>query len=184
MHDLTFYTAFLGTERMFRGPITKIILPIKQKVSPDDLHKLLIFSDINGQTLDLDLHGHPLEVEERARILTNSGWSTRGRGRPKLGVKGREISLLPRHWDWLETQPGGASATLRKLVEAASKSESDTVRQARERTYEFLRVIAGDMAGYEEAMRALFKGDTDGFTACMTDWPKDVRAHALTLLEA
>ena len=107
----------------------------------------------------------------------------RGRGRPKLGVVAREITLLPRHWDWLAAQPGGASATLRRLVENARRDGGADGRQraAREAAYRFLSAVAGNLPGYEEALRALFAGDAARFETQMADWPKDVRAYALRL---
>jgi len=107
----------------------------------------------------------------------------RGRGRPKLGVVAREITLLPRHWDWLAAQPGGASATLRRLVENARRDGGADGRQraAREAAYRFLSAVAGNLPGYEEALRALFAGDAAHFETQMADWPKDVRAYALRL---
>ncbi|WP_428990320.1 DUF2239 family protein [Methylocapsa aurea] len=110
----------------------------------------------------------------------------RGRGRPKLGVVAREITLLPRHWDWLAAQPGGASAALRRLVETARREGGTDGRQraAREAAYRFLSAVAGDLPGYEEALRALFSGDAARFEAQMTEWPKDVRAYALRLAHA
>ena len=107
----------------------------------------------------------------------------RGRGRPKLGVVAREITLLPRHWDWLAAQPGGASATLRRLVENAKRDGGAEGRRraAREAAYRFLSAVAGNLPGYEEALRALFAGDAARFETQMADWPKDVRAYALRL---
>jgi hypothetical protein len=109
-----------------------------------------------------------------------------GPGRPKLGVISREVSLLPRHWEWLATQPGGASGTLRKLVEEAKKKNStgSDVKQAQERTYKFMSALAGDMKGYEEALRALYRKDKKAFNANISEWPKDVREHTVELAKA
>src|SRR4029079_4156101 len=64
----------------------------------------------------------------------------RGRGRPRLGVVAREGTLLPRHWEWLGTQPGGASVVLRKLVEEARRAngDADRTRAARDAAYRFM----------------------------------------------
>jgi uncharacterized protein len=107
----------------------------------------------------------------------------RGRGRPKLGVVAREVTLLPRHWDWLATQPGGASAAVRRLVDAARQShtEADRLRQAKETTYRFMSAMAGDEPGFEEATRALFAGNAARFAEMTEAWPRDVRDHARTL---
>jgi hypothetical protein len=105
----------------------------------------------------------------------------RGRGRPKLGVVAREVTLLPRHWDWLARQPGGASVTLRRLVEDASRSPKERARAAANAAYNFLHAIAGDRPAYEEALRALFAHDRAKFEAHIASWPADIRRHALRL---
>ncbi|OZI20232.1 hypothetical protein CAL26_22095 [Bordetella genomosp. 9] len=110
-----------------------------------------------------------------------AGTSTRGRGRPRLGVIAREVTLLPRHWEWLNAQPGGASVALRKLVESGMRDHGLRERDRREAAYRFMSAMAGDMAGFEEATRALFAGDAPAMTRCMASWPDDVRAHALRL---
>ncbi len=111
--------------------------------------------------------------------------SKTGPGRPKLGVVAREVTLLPRHWDWLNSQPGGASVALRKLVDEARrlKGGQDRVRQAQERAYRFMHLVAGDLPGFQEAARQLFAGNAERFHARIAKWPKDVRAHAAKLAE-
>jgi hypothetical protein len=120
-------------------------------------------------------HGRPDEAEAEA--------PRRRRGRPKLGVVAREVTLLPRHWTWLNAQPGGASVALRKLVEAARKGngDGDRKRAGQEAAYRFIHAIAGDRAGFEDAARALFAGDLGGFEDAIADWPHDVREHATML---
>ncbi len=109
----------------------------------------------------------------------------RGPGRPKLGVVAREVTLLPRQWDWLSAQPGGASAALRRLIDAARKhgEGAERTRQARERTYHFLHALGGDLPGFEALSRALFGGDQAGFEEKLKAWPPDVSAYALRLAE-
>jgi uncharacterized protein len=109
----------------------------------------------------------------------------RGPGRPKLGVVAREVTLLPRHWQWLSGQPGGASVALRKLVDAArhANSAKDRVRQSQEAAYRFMSAMAGDAPGFEEAARSLFAGDARRFEQCLGAWPEDVRDHTRTLAE-
>lgn len=109
--------------------------------------------------------------------------SARRRGRPRLGVISREVTLLPRHWEWLATQPGGASVALRKLVESAriSLADRDARRQAQERAYQFMLAMGGDLPGYEEASRALFAGNSEALEKHLAAWPADVREHALKL---
>lgn len=145
---------------------------------------LLIFDPEGGQ-VDFDLRGGPWDIalrlgEERG----GEGESApRGRGRPKLGVTAREVTLLPRHWEWLAAQPGGASVVLRKLVEAARRESEgpDRRRAARDATYRFASVMAGDRPGFEAMSRALFAGDAEGFAARIADWPSDVAEHLRAL---
>jgi hypothetical protein len=107
----------------------------------------------------------------------------RGRGRPKLGVVAREVTLLPRHWEWLNAQPGGASVALRKLVEAARRGngDSDRSRAARDAAYHFMSAMAGDLPHFEDAARALFADDRRNFTILIAAWPDDVRDHIVRL---
>lgn len=132
----------------------------------------------DGRGLDFDLSGGVEAVTRRYAVTE----APRGRGRPKLGVVAREVTLLPRHWDWLASQPGGASVALRKLVEAASRAAEgpDRIRSAREATYRFASAMAGDLAGFEDAMRALFAGDDQAFEARIEAWPADIAAQLRT----
>jgi hypothetical protein len=131
-----------------------------------------LLDDATGRVVDLHPDGRPAVPEPAAP-------EPRGRGRPRLGVTAREVTLLPRHWDWLARQKGGASATLRRLVDTARReAEGRPDRDAaRERTYRAMTVLAGDRPGYEEATRALFAGDRAAFTARIADWPEDIRAY-------
>jgi hypothetical protein len=154
---------------------------------------VLIFDDLTSEQVEVDLRGSSEEILPRLRrpvdaqeILAERRQG-QGPGRPKLGVVGREVTLLPRHWDWLETQPGGASVTLRKLVEAAKRANAglDHARTAREATYRFMRVMAGNLPGFEEATRILFakrKGRLKELEAQVRGWPRDVRRHVLKLM--
>jgi hypothetical protein len=137
---------------------------------------VLLFDDATGRQVDIDLRGDVAASPE----------APRGRGRPRLGVQPREVTLLPRHWDWLATQPGGASATLRKLVEAARKAEagSPTPRAAMDAAYHFMMAMAGDKPGYEAAIRALYARDAAGFASAIDGWPIGVRDHARGLAGA
>ncbi len=130
----------------------------------------------DGRSVDFDLSGGAEAVAAR---LAPAVEAPRGRGRPKLGVVAREVTLLPRHWDWLAAQPGGASVALRKLVEAARRAAEgpDRIRLSREAAYRFASAMGGDLPGFEEAMRALFAGDDAGFEARIQDWPADIAAQ-------
>lgn len=136
----------------------------------DGAQNVLLFDDATGRQVDIDLRGGALA----------SGDAPRGRGRPKLGVQPREVTLLPRHWDWLATQPGGASATIRKLVEAARKADVGSLapRAAMDAAYHFMTAMAGDRTGYEAAIRALYARDAASFAEATEGWSTGVRDHA------
>lgn len=136
----------------------------------DDAQNILLFDDATGRQVDIDLCG----------VATDA---PRGRGRPRLGVQSREVTLLPRHWDWLAVQPGGASATLRRLVEAMRKESVDMPdpRAAVDAAYHFLTAIAGNRSGYEAAIRALYARDRQLFISLTQDWPSGIRDHARAL---
>ncbi|RZJ09421.1 MAG: DUF2239 family protein, partial [Haliea sp.] len=104
-------------------------------------------------------------------------------GRPKLGVVAREVTLLPAHWDWLGSQPGGASVTLRKLVQEARRAGTsrERMRRSQERCYKFMVALAGNLPGFEEAARALFAGDRNALLGRMKKWPADIREHVVSL---
>ncbi|MEQ1785089.1 MAG: DUF2239 family protein, partial [Hyphomonadaceae bacterium] len=156
---------------------------------------ILVFDQASGKTLNLNLAGSDAEVRARYAELAVPTAETpadptqagpRGPGRPRLGVVPREVTLLPRHWDWLNAQPGGASVALRKLVEEARKTrgQTDTLRARQEAAYRFLSAIAGDWRNYEETTRALYACDADRFRELTEDWPADVRDHARFLADA
>lgn len=170
-------TAFAGTRLFASGALIDVALAIK---AAGDAAAILLFDDASGRVIDLDLRGSTAEIVQR---LGAAPEPARGRGRPKLGVVAREVTLLPRHWEWLGQQPGGASPALRRLIDAARKADggATAAKADRERAYRFLSALAGDLPGYEEAMRALFAGDGGGFASRMADWPADVRRHALLL---
>lgn len=177
-HDLsTACTAFAGTTLFARGALIDVALAIK---AAGDTVSILLFDDASGRVIDLDLRGSTADIALR---LGAGPDPARARGRPKLGVVAREVTLLPRHWEWLGQQPGGVSQALRRLIDAARKADAGaTAAMAdRERAYRFLNALAGDLPGYEEVIRALFAGDGAGFVRRMADWPADVRAYALHL---
>jgi hypothetical protein len=151
--------------------------------------QVLIFDDQSGKQIDLDWRGSSEEVLARlysGASVTPGHPAARGRGRPRLGVVSREITLLPRHWAWLNAQPGGASVALRKLVEDARRQNGmqDRVRQAQEACYGFITAMAGNLPGFEEAARALFAGRQDKFETVAASWPQDIGNHARQLAAA
>jgi hypothetical protein len=155
---------------------------------PDE--PIIIFEDGTGRSIDFDLRGGDREVLARlAKLIpppveeTAAPTEPRGRGRPKLGVVAREVTLLPRHWEWLSAQPGGASVALRKLVDEARRvsGDKDRERQARDAAYHFMSTMAGNLPQFEEASRALFADDRRRFTGLIADWPADIRDHIVKL---
>ncbi len=203
-------TAFQGTRRVAAGTPLEVALTLRELL-PESATRaagagaILIFDDESSDPVELDLRGTAGEVERRLTAAgddpgttpsaaraggENGGYpeggrgARRGPGRPRLGVVAREVTLLPRHWEWLGTQPGGASVTLRRLVEEARKAgaERDRVRRARESALRFMTALAGNESGFEEAARALFAGNAAGFQRCTDAWPVDVREHARRLV--
>lgn len=172
------YTAFIGPTRVAQGreaELAAALAALNQGPHPEGL---LVFSDASGQQVDLNLSGRA--AQDRPPKGFRPGGARRP-GRPKLGVKAREITLLPRHWDWLASQRGGASAALRRLVETAMRAPPPAPTRGRDAAYPFLTAIAGDRPGYEAAIRALFADDREGFAAAMRGWPEDIFAHAWAL---
>ena len=180
-------TAFHGTTCIASGELPSVALAAKAVVDAGPASTILLFDDLTGEFVDLDFRGTPADVARRAEAhleaLTAREELPRGPGRPKLGVVAREVTLLPRHWDWLATQPGGASITLRRLVEQARRTSGgrDRVRRSQSAAYRFMSAMAGDEPGFEEAARALFAGNLERFNALVDGWPPDVRDHARRL---
>jgi hypothetical protein len=169
--------AFAGHRLLARGPAMAVVAAVR--AATDAGETVLVFDAVTGAVVDLDLRGDVAAV--LARLIPASGPEKRGPGRPKLGVTAREVTLLPRHWDWLSGQPGGASVALRKLVEGALREAEgpDRARRAKEAAYRFMTAIAGDLPGYEAATRVLFAGDGPGFAVAVEGWPEGVRDAVL-----
>ncbi|WP_239628722.1 DUF2239 family protein [Bradyrhizobium sp. I71] len=183
------YTAFVGQRRLASGTAGEVALAVKRATQPID-QPIIIFDDGTGRSIDFDLRGEDREVLARLEKLAPPPAGTaeapaepRGRGRPKLGVVAREVTLLPRHWEWLNAQAGGASVALRKLVDEARRASGakDRERQARDAAYHFMSTMAGDLPQFEEASRALFADDRRRFTGLIADWPADIRDHIVKL---
>jgi hypothetical protein len=194
-------TAFAGQRLLLTGPLAEVALAVQRSSVETDT--VLVFDDTTGRIIDLDLRGDDAEILERlsqpskiyagryrpkadpASDPTGSEeiQSQKTRGRPKLGVVAREVTLLPRQWEWLTDQPGGASATLRRRVDEARKAASPRQqrRAAQEAAYQFMQAIAGDLPGYEEATRALFADDRLSLEQRIAAWPEDIRTYALRL---
>lgn len=186
-------TAFNGVKRIASGNLPEVALKAKAALDRSKFAQVLIFDDLTSELIDLDFRGTPAQVLQRIREpeaqsppaseSAATAETARGPGRPKLGVVAREVTLLPRHWDWLAAQPGGASVALRKLVEHARHANQgrDRLRRAQEAAYRFLSAMAGNEPGFEEAIRALFAGKRAGFDEIVEPWPPDVREHARKL---
>ena len=183
-------TAFIDQQRLASGPLAEVALAVMKASRSAAEKTILIFNDANGRPLDLDLRGSERDIVARlpqpaanppAEDLAVP--EPRGPGRPRLGVVAREVTLLPRHWEWLGAQPGGASVALRKLVEAARRASGDLDRSraARDAAYHFMSAMAGNLPGFEEASRALFADDRRQFVALIAGWPGDIRDHIVKL---
>jgi hypothetical protein len=186
------FTAFMGDQRLVSGPLAEVALAVLKASKSPATEPIVIFDDANGRPIDLDLRGTERDIVARLpQPASNpetaaddlSAPEPRGRGRPKLGVVAREVTLLPRHWEWLGAQPGGASVALRKLVEEARRAsgDRDRGRAATDAAYHFMSVMAGNLAGFEEASRALFADDRRRFAELIAGWPGDVRDHIVKL---
>lgn len=192
--SLTLCTAFDGPRRIASGPLGQVAVAAKARVDGGQVGgvaggvapSVLVFDDETGRVIDLDLRGTPEDVVARLGGPQEQAEKPRGRGRPRLGVVPREVTLLPRHWEWLSVQPGGASVALRKLVEEARRTGTagERRRLAQERAYRFMAALAGDAPGYEEALRALYAGNAAAFETHIQPWPVDVREHARKLAQA
>jgi hypothetical protein len=176
------FTAFIGSRRLASGALEQVALAAKRALDRGTQQPVLIYSDTTGRSIDIDSRGSDTEI--LARLARPDPPSPpRGPGRPKLGVIAREVTLLPRHWQWLSAQPGGASVAIRKLVESARRTNHDVdqTRQKQEAAYHFMSAMAGNLPGFEEASRALFGNDRARFGGLVAGWPVDVRDHVMKL---
>ena len=183
-------TAFSGNYRIASGELRHVALKAKQAFDAHPERPVLVFDDADARTLELPLELPPADLlawlsrPQRLGEATAEPERPRRPGRPKLGVVPREVTLLPRHWDWLARQPGGASVALRKLVQSAMRDggSAEAQRRATEAAYRFMSIVCGDLPQYEEVSRALFAGDLARVEALAADWPTDLTAHLRTLL--
>lgn len=183
---------FTGHDLLAAGDLLAVALACKAHGSSADVQ---VFEMASGRQIDLDVRGSEAAIARRyggdadadaadpERPAQHEDGRPRGRGRPRLGVVGREVTLLPRHWAWLDEQRGGASAALRRLVDDARRnlSSEDLIRTSQDRTNRFLSAIAGNLPGFEEATRALYNRDESRFKAETRNWPRDVRRAALEM---
>jgi uncharacterized protein len=187
------YIAFEGDRCIASGDLRDVARAAKQSLDRRKDATIVVFDGSTSGPIEIDFRGSvgdvlarlPEAISVPAAVEDATFPSPRGPGRPKLGVVAREVTLLPRHWEWLAQQPGGASVAIRKLVEEARRSGEgrDRIRRAQETAYRFISVMAGNKPHYEDAIRALFAGEASRFEKCIADWPADVRDHAARLAE-
>ena len=184
------YIAFEGDRCIGSGDLRDVARSARQALGRQPHASILIFNGSTSALVDVDFRGSADDVVARIPLAEppaadedTVAAAPRGPGRPKLGVVAREITLLPRHWDWLAQQKGGASVAIRKLVDEARRNNegSDRIRLAQEAAYRFMSTMAGNRPHFEEAIRALFAGDAKRFEQLIAEWPADVRDHAARL---
>ena len=160
-------TVFLKDQVVARGTREDVVPTMRELQPLERSSDLLAFDDETGRQIDIDLRP---EAEAPPRP----------RGRPALGVEAKEVTLLPRHWEWLGGQRGGASATLRKLVEDALR-KGRTAKDHHDTAYRFLNVMAGDLPQFDDAVREMYAGNKVGYDHFSYDWPRDIRDHGRRL---
>lgn len=182
--------AFADSKRLAEGNPREVAAAVKLHADAHPESTILIFDSVTSDQVDFDLRGTVDDVVARLPKPAagepepdGEQGTHRGPGRPKLGVVAREVTLLPRHWEWLASQQGGASVTLRKLVESARRESAgaDRARLAQESTYRFTFAMAGNEPGFEDATRALYADDATRFEETTSKWPADIRDHARKL---
>ncbi|MES3006772.1 MAG: DUF2239 family protein [Pseudomonadota bacterium] len=191
-HTRTPTIAFQGYTRIAAGDLRDVALACRHYLDTTADATLLLLNAVSSEQIEVDFRGSPTDVADRLQeaviapeeVMEDEQAAPTGPGRPRLGVVAREVTLLPRHWEWLKTQPGGASVALRKLVESARResAEKDRQRAAQNAAYRFISIVASSLPGFEEASRALFASDAAGFQCETEAWPVDVRSHARGLV--
>jgi hypothetical protein len=181
-----FAAQHFGCGRVASGSLQHVVTTVKDTLDDRDLTQLLIFDDTTGKQIDVDFRGKTDDVLKRLGEqfgdlpdMEMNNQPTRRVGRPKLGVVSGEVTLLPKDWEWLKSQSGGASVTLRKLVGDARRAggKQSKIRESQEATYYFMTAMAGNFHQYEEALRALYADDSDRFYHFIDNWAPDIRNH-------
>ena len=182
------YSSFTGYRHIASGPLRTVLKETKtfydSTQTPDERNashhpeNLLFFHHGDGRQLDFDLSGSLEDVLSRIQTREPSPVDETpdkpGKGRPRLGVVSKEVTLLPRHWEWLSRQPASASATLRRLVSEASSRENTSSKAKAERLGTILWTLAGNLEGFEEASRCLHRLDFEGLFGFSDKWPGDL----------
>lgn len=163
--DTPLYSAFSGSRLLATGPLP-VVLAAAYPFRDNSPSPLLIFSHTDGHQADFNWQGTLEEVIARASPAA----VRTGPGRPKLGVVSTEVTLLPRHWDWLNSQPARASGTIRRLVDQAMAREAGNEKRRREVLGTILWALAGNEPGFEEASRALYSGNIERLKTLVSAW--------------
>ncbi len=189
----THCTAFYRERIIAQGTLEHVVSIVLGAIDPNELSHVLVFKDASSEQIEVDFRGSVASVLERLAnhpdshpvVSPSETGNLRSPGRPKLGVVAGEVTLLPRHWEWLKSQPGGASVTLRKLVDEARRTldNKSTLQRSKEKVYRFMTVMAGDRDHYEDALRALYAGDASRFRELIADWPTDIRNYTIKLAQ-
>jgi len=178
----TVFTAFIGSRRLASGPLDQVASAAKKALDRGAKQPVSIYNDATGRAIDIDSRGSDAEILSRLSHPAPPP-RPRGRGRPKLGVVAREVTLLPRHWQWLGSQPGGASIAIRNLVETARRAnqEIDQRKQRQEAAIHFMSAMAGALPNFEEARESILANDRERFAELIARWPTDIRDHSTKL---
>lgn len=184
------HVVFADQQLLRRGPLEEVVEAALDRIEEGGAGRVALFDCSTGHPVDLDLRLPREKILEDLRRRLEAPIAPaekRGRGRPRLGVVSREVSLLPRHWDWLQLQGRSASATLRRLIDEERRRNPgrEQRKQVLQAAYSFMADMAGDAPGFEEASRALFAGDLEGFRERIASWPEGIRdqlAHTLARL--
>lgn len=173
MNTKNTYTAFVGNTRLITDSLLNVALAIKNQ--QHDSAPILIFEDQTGKQIDVNITGSESDIQQRYAELE----TVKKVGRPKLGVISREITLQQKHWDWLDLQNSSASAVIRKLIDQElnnAQSESN-IMMTKQTTDRFMSAMLGNMPNYEEATRALYQGNKEGFLELIQDYPNDLKEY-------
>ena len=178
------FSAYGPTSCIGQGELTDVALAAHRFLRTHPDQSALILQDSTCQIIDLDLSGDEALLERKANHYPiRSQAPVPDSKDPITG----EITLLPRHWQWLAEQGGNASATLRRLIDEARrdpKQKADNeCRRRQQLTYRFCQALCGDFQGYEDALRALYAADKDSFKTHISTWPADFALRAEALAE-
>lgn len=101
------FVAFSSGVCIARGSLPMVAVEVKRATDAGAPRAIQVFDAETSEPLDLDLSGTIDDVERRHQVDNASmhgqqpddaGRPRPARGRPRLGVVSREVTLLPRHW--------------------------------------------------------------------------------------